>query len=273
VILITAIIFERIARTIPLLKIKLKQADMKDQPEEFIKKTIISSLYMAAGLTVFLFLILVKFHAAKILFFVFPILFFILFFYLLKLPDVKIRRKEREINKEVVFAGRFLIIEIESGVPLYNALANLSRNYVVIGKYFREITDKVRMGTTMEDALNETVEVCPSRDFRRVLWQIINSLRTGSDIASSLEAILEQIAREQAIEIKRYGRKLNPLAMFYMIIAVILPSLGITMLIILSTFLNLELDIVFLVAIAFFLGFLQFMFLAVIRFSRPSIEL
>jgi len=89
---------------------------------------------------------------------------------------------------------------------LYNALANLSRNYVVIGKYFREITDKVRMGTTMEDALNETVEVCPSRDFRRVLWQIINSLRTGSDIASSLEAILEQIAREQAIEIKRLSK-------------------------------------------------------------------
>jgi len=59
--------------------------------------------------------------------------------------------------------------------------------------------------------------------------------------------------------------------MFYMIIAVILPSIGITMFIVLSTFINLQLDLPILLAISGFLGFLQFMFLAIIKQSRPAV--
>ena len=121
-----------------------------------------------------------------------PILFVVLFVYLLRLPDVKISKKAKDINKEVVFAGRYIVIEIVSGVPLYNAMHNASRNYETIGKYFREITNKVDLGTSMEDALNEAVEDMPSKDFRRILWQILNSLRTGSDISKSLSSVLRR---------------------------------------------------------------------------------
>ncbi|MCK5140290.1 MAG: type II secretion system F family protein, partial [Thermodesulfovibrionia bacterium] len=108
---------------------------------------------------------------------------------------------------------------------------------------------------------------------RRILWQIINSQQTGADIGTSLKSVVNQVTQEQMINIKEYGRKLNPLAMFYMIIAVILPSIGITMFIILSTFLNLNLSLPILLFISFFLGFIQFMFLAMIKSSRPSGEL
>jgi hypothetical protein len=37
----------------------------------------------------------------------------------------------------------FLIIEIESGVPLYNAIYNIEKNYKVIGAYFGDIVNKV----------------------------------------------------------------------------------------------------------------------------------
>ena len=124
----------------------------------------------------------------------------------------------------------------------------------------------------MEDALTEAVEFIPSDDFRRILWQILNSIRTGSDIGKSLNLVLEQIAKEQTIEVNKYGRKLNPLAMFYMIIAVILPSLGMTMMIVLSSFIELQLSLSILILIALFLGFVQFMFLSMIKFSRPAIE-
>jgi len=60
--------------------------------------------------------------------------------------------------------------------------------------------------------------------------------------------------------------------MFYMIIAVILPSLGVTMLIILSSFIEFELNLTILLVIASLLGFVQFMFLSIIKFSRPSID-
>ena len=52
---------------------------------------------------------------------------------------------------------------------------------------------------------------------------------------------------QQQIEVKEYGRKLNPLAMFYMMIAVIVPSLGMTMLVVLATFVGLKLSLLVLV--------------------------
>jgi pilus assembly protein TadC len=266
-------LFQMVARRMPGLKHKLKKAGMNYKPEEFVKRTFLSTFYMTTGLVAFFALILAKFSLLKGLMFLFiPIIFFLLLNYMLKLPDVKISKKERDISKEIVFAGRYLVIELESGVPLYKAFYNLSKNYELIGPYFKEIVYKVDLGTSLEEALTEAVEYIPSDDFRRLLWQILNSIRTGSNIAKSLVSVLEQIAREQTIEVNKYGRKLNPLAMFYMIIAVILPSLGVTMLIVLSSFVEFEVDITILLVIAFLIGFVQFMFLSMIKFSRPSIE-
>ena len=58
-----------------------------------------------------------------------------------------------------------------------------------------------------------------------------------------------------------------------MIIAVILPTLGVAMLIVLSSFINFQLSLTILMFVAFMLGFVQFMFLSLIKFSRPAIEL
>ncbi|MBI2559221.1 type II secretion system F family protein [Candidatus Woesearchaeota archaeon] len=266
-------LFQRIAKTFPGLKGKLKQAGMDDKPEEFIKRTFVSAFYMTTGLVVVLFLLLAKLDVLTgILFLIVPVIFAVMFFYMIRLPDVKIAKKEKEISREIVFAGRFIIIELESGVPLYNAMINVSRNYEVIGKYCKEIIDKVDLGTSMEDALNEAVEFVPSDELRKILWQIINSIRTGSDVAKSLYSVMEQITKDQVTEVNKYGKKLNPLAMFYMIVAVILPSLGMTMLIILSSFIQFELSLTILLALAGFLGFVQFMFISMVKFSRPAIE-
>ena len=267
------IMFQRLAKSFPTLKSKLKQAGIVSKPEDFVKKTFLSAFYMTTLLVVLLFMLLAKLNIVKgILFLAVPLVFLIIFFYMIKLPDLVISRKEKEISKEIVFAGRFIIVELESGVPLYNAMLNVSRNYETIGRYFKEITDKVDLGTSMEDALDEAVEFIPSNDFRKILWQIINSIRTGSNVSKSLYSVMEQITKDQMTEVNKYGKKLNPLAMFYMIVAVILPSLGITMLIILSSFIQFELSLTILLALAGFLGFVQFMFIAMVKFSRPIIE-
>ena len=266
-------LLQRISKTAPGLKLKLKEAGMDDRPEDFIKKTFISAFYMTTGLVVTLFLVLAKYNVLKGAAFVFvPIVFIVMFFYMFKLPDLKITKKEKEISKEIVFAGRFMIIELESGVPLYNAMVNLSKNFPIVGKYFKETTDKIDLGTSMEDALNDAVEFIPSNDLRKIFWQIMNSIRTGSDIAKSLYSVMDQVTKDQMNEVNKYGKKLNPLAMFYMIIAVILPSLGVTMLIILSSFIQFQLSLTILLSLTAFLGFVQFMFIAMVKFSRPAIE-
>ncbi len=245
-------------------------------PEQFIKRTFVSSLYTAFGLDFILFMLLANFmdttRLIVILILSLPILWFILFFYFFNIVTVKISKLDREINKEIIFAGRFLIVELESGVPLYNALENLARSYKVVGAYFREIIEKVKVGTSLEEAINEAVELVPAASLRKILWQISNSLKTGSDVTKPLKNVIETLIREQQILVQEYGRKLNPLAMFYMLIAIIIPSLGITLATIISIFIGLQLNLTILLSVVGLLGFVQFMFISIISSARPPVD-
>jgi len=270
-------IVKLISRYFPHLTETLRKARMPDTPEEFIKKTLISAIYMSFGIEFIIFMFeLNAVETGKLvlyLFLGFPLITVMLFFYFLQVPVVRIAKIDREINKEVVYAGRFLIVEIESGVTLYNAMKNLPKNYPNAGLYFQEIINKINVGTSMEDALTETIELCPNEGLIKILWQISNSLNTGGDIAAPLRTVVENLIKEQQILMNEYAKKLNPLAMFYMMIAIIIPSLGVTMFTIISIFIGLKLTLPILMFMVIINGFMQFMFVAMINSARPPIEL
>lgn len=246
---------------------------MPDEPEVFIQRTFMTSLYVTLAFVIILFLFLGKSDVSPVFILIgAPIVFIVLFNYLMRIPDLKAIRVDKEIRKEIVFAGRFLIIELESGVPLYNALVNASRHYKAIGQSFKRIVDKVDLGTSLDDAINEETEITPSANLRKILWQILNSLKTGSDISKSLNSVIDQVVQEQRIEVSAYGRKLNPLAMFYLMFAIIMPSLGATIFLILSTFIGLQISLPFFLMFAGFVGFVQFIFVSVVKAQRPAVQ-
>lgn len=260
----------------PDLAVKLRSAKMPDTPKEFLTKTLMFAMYgsIAFGFLAFLFTKGVNpWTRLLVMLGITLISFFLLFNYVSKLPDMTILKKSRDIDREIVFAIRFIIIEVESGVPIYNLLKNMISSYEHIGETCREIVERVNMGTSLEEALNEAVEYCPSDDFRKVLWQVMNSIRTGSDVSKPLRTVLDQVIRKQQIMVNEYGRKLNPLAMFYMMIAVIIPSLGITFLMLIVTFIGLKLSLDALLLIAVAVGFMQFVFYVIIKSSRPAVDL
>jgi flagellar protein FlaJ len=261
-------LYKLLARTQPDLSRKLQQAGMIDTTEEYIKKVLFNSctLSIALGFVAFMFVL-------KPIAFVFALMITPLFFmYFIKYVDVKIEKIKKQIDQEIIYAGRFIIIEIESGVSIYNAIQNVEKNYEYVGKYFGDIINKVYLGTSIEDAINDTMINTPSNNLRKVLWQMMNSMKTGSDIGPSLNSVISQIMKEQQISVQEYGKKLNPMAMFYMMIAIILPSLGVTMIVILATFMGLNISLTVLLGIACMLGFTQFMFLSMIKSSRPPIS-
>lgn len=263
-----------LANSIKGLDSKLEQAGIEKTNEEFIKSILLSSLFIT--LTIFFiffgFSSLFKISLTSIILICIP-LYFLVFMYLRKLPDLQIVKIKKQINQEIVFAGHFLIIEMQAGVPIYKALKACARNYKIIGKYFGEIVKKVDFGSSIDIALTEAITETPSPNLRKVLYQMLNSLKTGADIADSLNGIIDQITREQMIDVKEYGRKLNPLAMFYMIIAIILPSIGVIMLIIFSSFMSIKMSLVTLLAISGLIGFVQFMFYSLIKAQRPAVEI
>lgn len=262
-------LFKKMAMRVPDLRVRLMRARIPDAPEFYLKKTSLSSLFLAAALSFITFMFVPSWQTIV----VFPFFLGIAFFYFYHAMDFTIKKLEKDINKELVFAGRFLIIELQSGIPLYRAFENMAKNYAYAGLYFAETIEKINLGTAMDDALSEVAESCPSNNLRKILWQIQNSLKTGSDVAQSLTSVVDQLVREQQILVKEYGKKLNPLAMFYMMVAIIVPTLGMMMAVVLATFLGFTLSLTVLLIIAGVIGFMQFMFLGVIKSNRPPVDM
>lgn len=267
-------LFQYLSRHNPQLGYKLQQAGIPDAPEQYIKKAYVLAAGVAlvfgvSGAIIFNVFDLPLWYAAV----TFVGFFFIMRSFFLYQPDAMIKQKEKEINKELVFATRFLMIEIRSGVSLFDAMRNIVENYEAIGRQFNDVLNLVNLGTPLEEAIEQVSERTPSMAFRKVLWQVLNSLKTGADIGSALDSAVVQITREQMIEVTEYGRKLNPIAMFYMILAVILPSIGISIGVLVSNFLTLPLDLTSLLVLTGFLAFMQFMFLQMIKGMRPAVDL
>ena len=265
--------YEFIVKRFPGLKNDLVQAGMKIKVEDFVKKTIMSTILVTFTLFICVFLIFLKLKIDLTLLILFIHLIFVIFILLMRIPKVKIKGKINDVDREIVYAGRFLLIELTAGVPLYNAMVNVSKNFKYIGKSFKEIIDRVEVGIPMDQALAEVMEITPSDNFRKLSWQIMSAMQTGGDVSVAVAQIVDQISKEQMINLKQYNKRLNPLVMFYLMIAVIIPSLGIAMLSLLSTFLGFTLSFGSLIGIAVFIGVIQFFFLTMVRVSRPGIAL
>ena len=258
----------------PGLKKDIRIAHVNTTPQEFIYKNLKFSLPFSLGLTVLLFFIMDK--AELNLWLLIPgfiIIFFLIFhFQFLKLK-AKIAKRQKEIDREVLFAGQYLLIKLYSGKPLLNALIDTSNSYGVASKYIKEIVNDIETGSSLEKALENAMIYSPSERFRKIWFHVNNALKLGIDVTKPLKAVLEEIRKEQEIEIKRYGKKLNTMVIFYMIVAVVTPSIGMTLFIVLSSFINFSVSSNhFLIAIAFII-IIQFMFISVFKTVRPTVNL
>ena len=262
-------LLKAVASKLPDLRRKLRFARLADTPEYYLRKTATISFVFAFSLT----LVAFGFTKSPVVFLFLPFLWALICVYLYHYVDYKVEKEAKLINQELVYATRYIIVQIESGIPIYATFENVSHNYEHVGKVFSEINEKMNLGTPLTDALNEAVDMCPSDELRKILWQIPNSLRIGSELTMALQTVLEQVVREQKIAVVEYGRKLNPLAMIYMMLAIIVPSLGTIMLIVMATFVGFQLSLTILLVLAGVLLFVQFMFLALIRSQRPAVEL
>lgn len=257
----------------PNLRKKLIMAGMEAAPEEFLDRVVMSAVLLTAVLTVLTGLF---FNEMRVeLLWLVPLFFLYLFFsfqYFMMYPDVRILKRKRDIDYELVFAGRHLLIALKSGMPLFDSLVGVSRGYGAVSEEFNKIVEKVTLGVSLTQAIREVIQNCPSNDFNRIMLQIANSISSGSDVADSLEVVLNQVFREQVISLKAYGQKLNPLVMFYMIFGIIFPSLGLAFAVILFSLLGagrFGITASLLVLVFLLIAIVQFLFLAMVESSRP----
>ncbi|PIT85467.1 hypothetical protein COU36_03095, partial [Candidatus Micrarchaeota archaeon CG10_big_fil_rev_8_21_14_0_10_59_7] len=82
-------------------------------------------------------------------------------------PQIIVTKRMRALENQMIPATRQLLIELKSGVPLFNAMASVSVDYGEVSKEFRKIVKKMNSGVPELDALSEATVANPSPQFRK----------------------------------------------------------------------------------------------------------
>ena len=187
-------------------------------------------------------------------------------------PTMLVRKKVRELERNLVFALRAILIQLKSGVSLFDSMNAIAKgDYGAVSTEFRRAIDKMNTGTVVEDALEEMADRNPSPYFRKAMWQIVNGMKAGADISSILSETVATMLREQKIAISRYGSQLKILSLMYMMIGVIIPALGLTFLIVLGSFPQITIDESTFWILLAAVTVMQFMYVGIIKSRRPNI--
>ncbi|VVB51093.1 Type II secretion system (T2SS), protein F [uncultured archaeon] len=195
------------------------------------------------------------------------------FFYLLVIPKNRIAKRARLIDSDLEYMLKDIQIQLTSGVPLFDTMVNVARGqYGECSAIAAGIVQEVESGRSMTDVLDDVGLWSPSDYLRKVLWQIVSAVKSGGDVLDALESIANDIRADKEAKIEKYGKELNLYSLVYMMAAIILPSMGVTLLVILSTFI--QKGTITPVLFWYIFGFLilfQMVFISFIRNKRPQI--
>jgi len=269
---------EKLRVLFPFLSLNLRRADIDIEARKYVSMCVLaSSAFFVAVIIILTFGLFVfeikKFYIVgpAIAFF----LSFFVFFIQVNYPRIIANRKVRGVERNLLPALRNLVIQMNSGVPLFNILVSISagKKYGEVSEEFSEAIKEINAGTSETLALEKIAEKNPSLYFRRAIWQVVNGMRSGADISIILEEVIEALSEEQLVQIQAYGAQLNPLAMFYMLLAVIIPALSVTFIISISSFTALTETSTKLLfgAVLVFVVIFQILFLGIIKTKRPSL--
>lgn len=187
-------------------------------------------------------------------------------------PKIVARKRMRKLEQSLIEALRAMLIHIKSGVPLFYAFERIaSGRYGVVSEEFTDATHRINTGKPEEEALQEVAMNSSSSFFRKTLWQLINGLKAGADLSSVLSDTVRTMTMEQRLQIQRFGSSLRMMSLVYMLLGVIIPTLGVTFLIVLSSFAKISVQDSTFWGLLTVLIVADFMFLGLLKSQRPSL--
>lgn len=260
----------------PNLQRDLIQAEMDDREDvEYLAESIAQSLSLTVMIVVAVVSIAVIFENYMFLQYlplIAPVALIFGTFTFSKRPAVQAKKRTRELEKELPYALRHILIEVDAGISLYQAMVSVSDGYGEASNEFQKIVNEINAGTSEVTALENAILRNPSQEYRRALWQIINALKSGTDVSTTLENLVDSIMEKQILSVEEYGKELNPYTLMYMMVAVIMPSLGVTFIMILSTFTGMSLGNNIFYGILIGLVLFQLMFINLVKSKRPAVK-
>jgi len=224
------------------LQYNLEQAGIKIAAEKYLTAAFFSGLvYGIVFFFVFYALFFLRDNAISpqnsIFAFLIGIVFSIIFFVIHVIyPKLMAQKYGKTIDQKLVFALKNMLIQVNSGVSLFDAIVNISKaDYGNVSKEFAEIAKEVNSGESETKALEKMALKTKSDYLKKTAWQLVSSIKSGASLQKALGSIVANLTNMQSREIKDYSAELNLWILVYLLLAAAVPTLGITFLVILSS--------------------------------------
>lgn len=262
----------------PSLKADLEHAGIDFNSRKYISISLVASILIAFTTMA---IILVIGSTARPIVTVIPqavlfsfLAFIVMMFYYLSYPKLILMKRNKLLDRDLLFSLRYILIRIRSGVPLYDAMVSVSQgDYGLVSSEFKKTIEEISSGTNEINALENMAIRNPSEFFRRTIWQIANNMRSGTDISSILEGLTSNLVEEHKILVRKYGSELNPIILMYMMFSVIIPALSITVLVVMSSFSGVQVPVAFFYAIPIAIFVIQIFFISIIKNKKPVLSI
>ena len=187
-------------------------------------------------------------------------------------PSITMKKIAVKENKDLLFALREIIIDVDGGVPLFDSLKNVSTSgYGYVSRDFEWVVREIDSGIPERTALKELAVKTESEYLKRAAWQMVNALESGSRMSDALESIALSVENYLFGEIKNYSSNLNFLLLLYMLCGIVAPSLGITFMILLSAFSGLGVSMQSIMMLVGMTTIMQVIMIGYMATTRPEL--
>ena len=194
-------------------------------------------------------------------------------FALIRYPKIMAGKKAEQVDKNLIYALKDLLLQISSDVSLYNGLVNVSKaGYGLVSEEFEKVAQNVNTGLPMADALERMAMDTDSEYMKRTTWQLINTLNAGASLKNALRSIVKDLTIEQRTKIKGYANELNLWSLIYMLFAVAVPTIGAVMLVILSSFGGMGVSKGMFIVFIVICFFIQYVLIGFVKARRPIVQ-
>lgn len=156
---------------------------------------------------------------------------FLIAFFIVYYPKIKNENNYSSISKELPYALRQLSTELRAGKSLFDALDSVvESDYGVLSLEFSRVLEEIKYGESSENAFLNLDKRVKSKALSRVTFEILSSLRIGSNLSNSLNILAEDVNFDMRMKLKEYSEKLNAFIMTYTFLAILAPVIVLTML-------------------------------------------
>lgn len=262
----------------PSLDTELIRADMAINADSYRFNSIFSAIFFACIIFSILFAVIFSMtedidRALLIGTVGGSVLFVLVLFVLLNYPKIIAGKESEILDKDLVYALKDLLLSVSSGLSLFTAMTLVSTGkYGYVSRDIKRIVDRVNRGVPLDDAIEELAIKTPSEHFQNALWQLVNTAKSGANIEGVLRSLIDNLVSEQRSSIQKYSNELNVLTLIYMLAAVAIPTIIITLMIILNAFVLADITDVLL--ILFIVGslFVQVAIIGFVKSRRPLVH-